>query len=127
LDTTVKEALKIKKLKIVTFDWFEDSLMQKSPKREGPYLLKRVAKKTQKQKAQKKSKVKRAVKEGCKLLHPSQVYPITLHIKSITHFSDLPFSESVRKRLQSLQRRDSCPYVLLLRHATAVPAYCFHK
>ena len=42
--------------------------MQHSPKREGPYLLRRVAKKARKEKAQKKSKVKCAVKEGSKLL-----------------------------------------------------------
>ncbi|MCJ1367968.1 hypothetical protein MMC16_007106 [Acarospora aff. strigata] len=60
----VKEALKIKKLKIVTFDWFEDSLMQQSPKREGPYLLKRVGRKAQKEKARKKVQVKRAVKSA---------------------------------------------------------------
>lgn len=81
MQLTVKEALRIKKLKIVTFDWFEDSLMQQSPKREGPYLLKSVAKKTQKEKARKKRKVKRAVKEGCKLFDPSiPTYPI--HIRS---------------------------------------------
>ncbi|KAI9859912.1 MAG: hypothetical protein M1830_006247, partial [Pleopsidium flavum] len=60
----VKQALKIKALKIVTFDWFEDSLMQHSPKREGEYLLKRVIKKAQKIKARKKTQAKRVIKEG---------------------------------------------------------------
>jgi len=62
--SSVKRALKCKKLKIVTFDWFEDSLMQHSPKREGEYLLKRVVKKAQKGKAQKKTQAKRAIKDG---------------------------------------------------------------
>lgn len=98
---TVKEALKIKRLKIVTFDWFEDSLMQHSPKREGPYLLKRVAKKTQKEKAQTKRKVKRVVKEGCKLLHPSiPHYPTHPKYPAST---DLPLSESLQQRLQIIQ------------------------
>ena len=41
--------------------------MQQSPKREGPYLLKRVGRKAQKEKARKKVQVKRAVKSACGL------------------------------------------------------------
>lgn len=81
--------------------------MQHSPKREGPYALKRVAKKSQKEKAQKQSKVKRAVKEGCKFLHSSQAKPTQLPSDiNRPAPTDPPLSQCIRKRLQSFQRRN---------------------
>lgn len=41
--------------------------MQRSPKREGEYLLKRITKKAQKAKAQKKTRAKHAIKKGGQL------------------------------------------------------------
>ncbi|KAL1969433.1 hypothetical protein VTN77DRAFT_8871 [Rasamsonia byssochlamydoides] len=62
----VRQAKRLKHIKIVTYDWLEDSLQSKTrrPKREGPYLWERILKE-QKRKAARGSKVqkKSAVKK----------------------------------------------------------------
>ncbi|MCJ1472638.1 hypothetical protein MMC13_001287 [Lambiella insularis] len=50
----VQEARKLKKCHIVSFDWLEDSLMIKRPKRVGEYLMKAQVKAKAKAKAKKK-------------------------------------------------------------------------
>lgn len=62
----VKQARKIKKLKIVSFDWLEDSLMNQSPKREGKYLMKGRIKEAAKAKAKKSMTRKQNIKQGGK-------------------------------------------------------------
>lgn len=52
----VKQARQIKKLKIVSYDWLEDSLLAKSPKREDDYLWKTVGKTRARKKTAKKTK-----------------------------------------------------------------------
>lgn len=51
------------KIKIVSYDWLEDSLMSKSraPKREGPYLLDTILK-NEKKKANTEAKAKKTSK-----------------------------------------------------------------
>ena len=53
---TVREARRIKGIKIVSIDWLEDSLLSKSrrPKREGPYLWSHVVKDGKRKKAEKR-------------------------------------------------------------------------
>ena len=62
----VEQALKIKSLKIVTFDWLEDSLLKRTRKREGPYLLNRFFKAKEKAKAKKKTVRKQKITNGRK-------------------------------------------------------------
>ena len=62
----VKQARKIKKLKIVSFDWLEDSLMNHSPKREGGYLMKGRVKAAAKAKAKKTATRRQNMKQGGK-------------------------------------------------------------
>ena len=55
------------KIKIVSYDWLEDSLLSKSraPKREGPYLLEIILK--NEKKASAKAKAKKAPKRQIKV------------------------------------------------------------
>lgn len=48
------QAREVKKLKIVSYDWLEDSLMKRSRKKEGEYLMRRKIKAIAKAKAEKK-------------------------------------------------------------------------
>lgn len=64
----VQQARAIKSLKVVTFDWLEDSLMKGSRKWEKPYLLSRQVKIDAKAKAEKKVVRKENIQKGCKLL-----------------------------------------------------------
>jgi hypothetical protein len=59
----VQNAHRIKSVKIVTYDWLEDSLHAKSSKREGPYLLKKIEKVKRKLKAERKAKERKALKK----------------------------------------------------------------
>ncbi len=63
----VQQARKLKDLKIVSFDWLEDSLMKGSPKQEGPYLMNRQVKVAAKVKAEKKAVRKENIQKGCEL------------------------------------------------------------
>lgn len=47
----VRQAKRLKNIKIVSYDWLEDSLLSKSrrPKKEGPYLRDKILKKTKKE------------------------------------------------------------------------------
>ena len=60
----VRQASKVKGIKVVSYDWLEDSLLSKSPKREGPYLMDRQAKSVAKSRAKKKATRKRNLREG---------------------------------------------------------------
>ncbi|MCJ1246397.1 hypothetical protein MMC30_003604 [Trapelia coarctata] len=64
--TMVKQAKKIKTCKIVSYDWLEDSLMNFTPKRPGPYLLKSVIKERAKAKAKKKETRAENITKGVK-------------------------------------------------------------
>ena len=64
----VEQALKIRSLKIVTFDWLEDSLLKGTRKKEGPYLLNQFFKEKEKAKAKKKAVRKEKITNGCKWL-----------------------------------------------------------
>ncbi|KAI9845182.1 MAG: hypothetical protein M1837_005067 [Sclerophora amabilis] len=64
----VKQALKFKHLKIVTFDWLEDSLMSGRVKREKRYLVAALEKQKRKQRLEKNKQEQAAVKrfrDGC--------------------------------------------------------------
>lgn len=50
----MKQAKKIKTCKVVSYDWLEDSLMNFTSKRTGPYLLKSAIKERAKAKAKRK-------------------------------------------------------------------------
>lgn len=63
----VQQARKINGLKIVTFDWLEDSLMKGCRKKDGPYLLSRQFKIAVKAKVKKKTVRKENIQKGCKL------------------------------------------------------------
>lgn len=58
------QALEFKKTKIVSYDWLEDSLMKRSPKKEGEYLMRRKVKAIAKAKAKKKVVRKENLKAG---------------------------------------------------------------
>lgn len=58
----------MKAIKIVTYDWLEDSLQTRSHKREGEYLLSKVEKVEKKLKAERKSKEKKELKRDGKCL-----------------------------------------------------------
>lgn len=47
----MRQAKRLKNIKIVSYDWLEDSLLSKSrrPKKEGPYLRDKILKKTKKE------------------------------------------------------------------------------
>jgi hypothetical protein len=53
----------MKSVKIVTYDWLEDSLQQRSHKREGQYLLTKVEKADKKLKAERKAKERKLLKK----------------------------------------------------------------
>ena len=64
----VQQARKVKDLKIISFDWLEDSLMKSTHKPTGPYLMSRQVKVAAKAKAVKKEKKtvrKENVQKGC--------------------------------------------------------------
>ncbi|KAI4164407.1 MAG: hypothetical protein LQ342_002054 [Letrouitia transgressa] len=65
----MQAARKIKTLKIVTYDWLEDSLLARSPKGVANYLLKQHVKVEKKRKAKQKEKVKETVKAGMTAFH----------------------------------------------------------
>lgn len=63
----MKSALKHKDVHIVSYDWLEDSLLKKTHKREGPYLMKNVVKAAlEKKKAFKRNVLKPRLKKECK-------------------------------------------------------------
>lgn len=59
----VKQAIRHKGVKIVTYDWLEDCLHQKTHKRETPYLLETVVKDNRKKKHERKEKEWKATKK----------------------------------------------------------------
>ncbi|KAJ9663252.1 hypothetical protein H2201_005696 [Coniosporium apollinis] len=59
----VKQAVRQKGIKIVTYDWLEDCLHQKTHKRETSYLLETVVKDTRKKKHERKEKERKAAKQ----------------------------------------------------------------
>ncbi|KAL8745143.1 MAG: hypothetical protein Q9190_002701 [Brigantiaea leucoxantha] len=64
LSLAVQQARKIKSIKIVTFDWLEDSLMASSPERATEYLLKRQVKLAAKHKIKQKKAKKEKLSDG---------------------------------------------------------------
>ncbi|MCJ1334830.1 hypothetical protein MMC09_000095 [Bachmanniomyces sp. S44760] len=60
----VRDAQKVKTLKIVTFDWLEDSLQDRSPKRIYPYLMESCNKATSERKAKKHSNRRTNIERG---------------------------------------------------------------
>ena len=65
----MRQARSLKKIKIVSYDWLEDSLLNHSPKREGDYLLNRQVKTKAKSKAKKKAIRKENIRKGGKIAH----------------------------------------------------------
>ena len=63
---TVREARKIPGIKIVSFDWLEDSLMTKRARNERPYLMGPMANTAKETKTQKKIIRKKNITKGCK-------------------------------------------------------------
>jgi hypothetical protein len=59
----VQQACRTKSIKIVTYDWLEDSIHTKRPKAEGRYLLVNVEKADKKLKAARKAKEKKVLKK----------------------------------------------------------------
>jgi hypothetical protein len=68
---SVLTARRYKKVKIVTYDWLEDSLQNGSRKREGEYLIKKIVKADRKKKAVSKDKERKALKKEGKSISPS--------------------------------------------------------
>jgi len=62
----VKQAKKIKSCKIVSYDWLEDSLMNFTSKRPGPYLLRSVIKERVKTKTKRKETREENIAKGGK-------------------------------------------------------------
>lgn len=62
----VREARKARTVKILKYDWLEDSLQGKSKKRETPYLWSNVEKKNVKLKQQRQAKEARILKKDGK-------------------------------------------------------------
>lgn len=65
------QARKIKKLKIVSYDWLEDSLMRQSPRKEGEYLMRGKIKAIAKTKAKRKVTRKKNLQAGGLLIIPN--------------------------------------------------------
>jgi len=61
---TVKLARKLKTVKIVSFDWLEDSLMKQSPKNVREYLMAPISKAKAETKARKKATRKKNIAKG---------------------------------------------------------------
>jgi anthranilate synthase/indole-3-glycerol phosphate synthase/phosphoribosylanthranilate isomerase len=59
----VREARRIKGIKIVSIDWLEDSLLSKHrrPKREGPYLWSKIIRDGKRKAAERRDKSKESV------------------------------------------------------------------
>ena len=74
IDIIVTQARKLKKLKIVSYDWLEDSLMKRSPRKEGEYLMHRKIKAIAKAKAKKKVVRKENLKAGGLLVNPTTMH-----------------------------------------------------
>lgn len=62
----VQQARKLKTIKIVSFDWLEDSLMWMRPKNEREYLMAPRVKMAVETKAKKKAVRKDNIAKGCK-------------------------------------------------------------
>ena len=80
----VQQARKLKSVKIVSFDWLEDSLLKKSAKREGEYLMNNRTKSTAQKKEKKKMVRKANVKKSSECTHgvaPGQ--ELTFHSGSL--------------------------------------------
>lgn len=68
---TVQAAIRYpKKIKVVTYDWLEDSLMSKIRKREGDYLIKKHVKADRRKKNAAKRQEQSALKKEGKLFTP---------------------------------------------------------
>lgn len=59
----VKQALRHNHVKVVTYDWFEDTALSKTRKQEGPYLLENVAKERRRAKVDYRTKERQAAKK----------------------------------------------------------------
>ena len=81
---TVKAAKRNTDIKIVTFDWLEDSLQNSTHKREKPYLWKTI------DKAKLKEKNERRAKERKQAKHDGE--PNKHHIQPFTPTSILKFT-----------------------------------
>jgi hypothetical protein len=80
----VQKARKINSIKIVTYDWLEDSLQMRSRRREGLYLLAKVEKSDKKLKAERKVKERRALKKEGKILR----FPLSANlIRALSYLS----------------------------------------
>ena len=75
LTRIVRQAMRMKYLHVVSFDWLEDSLMKQRPLKVGTYLMDRRVEQRAKQKAAKKENIKK----GSTLphLHPPDIRCLT--------------------------------------------------
>ena len=91
MHSVVQQARKMKTVKIVSFDWLEDSLMAKSAKREGEYLMGARAKTAKETKEKKKAVRKENIDNDSK--------HIFTHVMKLALSS---FSQSFRKELRRI-------------------------
>ena len=94
---SVKQALNYRKIKIVNYDWLEDSLLDRSPKRPKDYLLRREVKALAKAKAKRRRVRKENLKQGGIIVSSAEgVIEI-----------DFDFSREIPKRLRRIQGEDA--------------------
>lgn len=63
---TVRAAHKSKHVKIVNFDWLEDSLQNQTHKREGAYLWKKIIERRQIKKARRRQRERKGERDDSK-------------------------------------------------------------
>lgn len=61
--STVRVARKSRHVKVVTFDWLEDSLQNHGHKREGPYLWKKIVERKEVKKARRRQRERKGERE----------------------------------------------------------------
>jgi hypothetical protein len=81
----VKQVSVLKDCKIVSWDWLEDSMHSKSPKRVGKYLMKTIVKSRAKAKRTRKEERDAEIKEGRMLFHSLICILVTNH-KAVQKF-----------------------------------------
>lgn len=126
--STVKAARKSKHVKIVTFDWLEDSLQNQTHKREGAYLWKKIVERKEIKKARRRQRERKGERDDSKTSLLSYLPLFAPHQSSKTgavnerRLMPIPQSKCSNKAVlwPELIYSQVCPH-LLHRHPAANP------
>src|SRR5436190_21212853 len=102
LISTVREARRVRNVKIVSIDWLEDSLLSKGrrPKREGPYLWSKIVKNGKRKATEKKER---------RMLNKEPAAPNMGRLSGDNHISARTFSSSTDSVQPSHSRKNLEP------------------